>query len=437
MTNRPGKHTRGIHTYTHIPNINLKRRKTTPFRITNKPNRPTIQFFKTITNWVPDFHTKTIQTIHPTFSSIQKDKQNISLCCISKADYNVLKQTLNENNNDNHTIIRHLDSTQTHYPQSHILFYLIKDNTKYNLPSTLINFNTINNQYFTTIGEFYDNKTQRIRKRPPLLDTEKEKEREQNKKRKQLPPQSIWFNHNDFHHNLSITSTLITPTTINTLNTIIQQFERITTNPKTEETKTAILRVFILIQGTKQQTSKFLKQFSTETQTILKPRIIEYKNLQQYQNILDHRHITHILDHRAHFIKKSFVTNHIFRNCIHITKPTNNYNKNTLPQRIHHTSTIEEAIQFLIDIQTNTTTKIESISQRNFIPHIKQTTRLITWNTNSLRNVHKLGHLIQFLIEENPDILGITELRGLGKDILQLHPTTRLKYKYVTKQYLY
>ena len=84
-------------------------------------------------------------------------------------------------------------------------------------------------------------------------------------------------------------------------------FERTTTNAKTQQSRVATIRVFILIQGSTTSVNKFLSRFAEQDRPIFHDRIVLYHHMRSYLDLLDHHNITHLIDNRYTFIKKAHI----------------------------------------------------------------------------------------------------------------------------------
>ena len=222
-------------------------------------------------------------------------------------------------------------------------------------------------------------------------------------------------------------------------NTIIVAFELLS-NPdapqklqqlidlfETDSSTSKRILIGILGSGHKGETTltKFLKHFPDPE--VLHNRIIYYKNSTQFRDVTDKFNVTHIVDYRPGYIRKALIRPEYLSRA-YLLQP-NKPQKHQNHDLITHVSDWDALITSLQQKNTTDTEQptrrrlrtvkpVEHTRVTKLDTHSGGTKKFVCWNQNSLRSVHKSGHLISFILTNDADLIGITELRGTPEDVL-------------------
>ena len=226
-----------------------------------------------------------------------------------------------------------------------------------------------------------------------------------------------------FHHVVLINYSVFDKQSIHTqLKHLINLFE-----PHKDSTQ----RVYIGINGKRTTCTHIINSLlkGQQNKEAFKNRFLFFRNIQTYKRTIEEHNITHVIDDRFGYINKVYVAGHHYRNCFHFNKSkdtvTNLRTGITRIQNITSWDQLLTQLQFSSHKETEArlTTPIASFDT-NPLLHYTDTRQheltLVMWNTNSLRSVHRQGHLLEFLHQTTADIIGFTELRSSMDSILSI-----------------
>ena len=235
-------------------------------------------------------------------------------------------------------------------------------------------------------------------------------------------PKQISWNVQQFHHTVMIHYTVFDKTNIQ------QQLKELITLFEQNEDNTQ--RVYIGINGKRDTCTLIINKLleQQEHKEIFKNRFIFFRNLKTYERTIQDNNITHVIDDRYGYIQKVYVSKHNYRNCYHFTKSKTHTKHPPKASGIQQVNTWTELIQQLQQVPTTLdrdrqTTPISSFDTNPLLSYTEQKQTqltLVMWNTNSLRSVHRQGHLLSFLHTTTADVIGFTELRSSMSSILSI-----------------
>jgi exodeoxyribonuclease III len=193
-------------------------------------------------------------------------------------------------------------------------------------------------------------------------------------------------------------------------------------------TRDSHTRVYISIMGTtktiKKSLGNFLQKIPEDDRQLFKKRIVFYRNINTFKKVIETLNITHVIDTRLGYLKKIGIGSDHVRQCILLDKSKQLKYTGIIPVYKKWENAVKaistSANGKLQPIPIKPLFKIGSNTKSEKTLSGPQDITIITWNTNSIRNVYNNNNLLPFLVTTNADIICITELRGDPSDILHL-----------------